>query len=77
LTPGSGFRDGKNIRSQDPGYVMNIPDLFLRTWYQFIGFKILKFFDAVPGSKILLTLIWIGMDKIRPVSRINIWDPQH
>jgi hypothetical protein len=38
---------------------MNIPDNFsksLEAVFQFLGLKILKFFDADPGSGIFLTL---------------------
>ncbi len=45
--PGSWIREGKKSRSG-----MNIWILFLRTYYQILGVKILKFFDADtdPGS---------------------------
>jgi hypothetical protein len=36
--------------NSEPGSEINIPDLFLRTWYQFFGLKILKFLDVDPGS---------------------------
>jgi hypothetical protein len=35
-------------KNPDPVSRMNIPDLFLRTYYQFYGLKILKFFYADP-----------------------------
>jgi hypothetical protein len=66
--------DPRWVEYQDlyPGSGMNSPDHI----YESFWVKILKFFDAVPGS---------GMEKIRimdgkksdPGSGINIPDPQH
>ncbi len=55
LTPGSRIRDGKN---QDPesGSGMNNPDHISESLEAIFWVKILKFFDADPGS---------GMEKIR------------
>ncbi len=50
MTPGSGIRirDGKN---PETGSGMNIPDLIFENFAKvFVGLKILKFFDADPGS---------------------------
>jgi hypothetical protein len=55
---------------------MNIPDHFSKNLETIFGFKILKFFDADPESKIFLTRDpgWKNSD---PGFRINIPDPQH
>jgi hypothetical protein len=48
------------------GYGMNIPDHISEWLETFFGLKILKFFDAHPGSGIFLTLDpGSGMDKIQ------------
>ncbi len=56
LTPGSGIWDDKKIWDLDLGKTSQI--IFLRAQKQFLGLKILKFFDADPnpGSGIFLTL---------------------
>jgi hypothetical protein len=50
---------------------MFILDHISETWKQFFGLKILKFFDADPGSGIFLTLD-LGWKNLDPGSRINI-----
>jgi hypothetical protein len=61
LSPGSGIQDGKNP-DPDPGSEMNIPDHIFKSletiFFNFLGLKILAFFDADsdPGSGIFLTL---------------------
>jgi hypothetical protein len=55
LTFGSGILDGKN---PDPWTGMNIPDHFFPERLEtVIGLKILKFFDADPGSEMILTMV--------------------
>jgi hypothetical protein len=65
LTPGSGIRDGLkvSIRDEQPGSYF----LELKTIFGFLGVKILKFFDADPGSR-----IW-DRDSLDQGS--GIWDP--
>jgi hypothetical protein len=64
---------GKKSRS---GSEMNILAIFPRAYKQFFGLKILKFFDADPGSGIFLTLI--GEPRWKKFgSGIKIPDPQH
>jgi hypothetical protein len=43
-------------KNSDPGSRINIPDHFPRAENQFLGLKILKFFDADPGSGIFVML---------------------
>ncbi len=50
---------------------MNIPDHISESLKQFLGLKILKFFDADPGPGIFLTRIRNGKTR----SGINIPDP--
>jgi hypothetical protein len=68
-------KSGSGIRNPDPGSgsVMNNPDHISESLETIFWVKILKFFDADPGS---------GMEKIRirdkhAGSVINIPDPQH
>jgi hypothetical protein len=67
LTPGSGMGRksafGSGIRDEQPG------SYFLELRNHFFGVKILKFFDAYPGSRM--------EKKSDPGSGINIPDPQH
>ncbi len=65
LTPGSGM--GKKIRSGSR-FGMNNTDNISESLETIFWVKILKFFDADPGS---------GMEKFDPGSGINIPDPQH
>jgi hypothetical protein len=58
---------------------MNIPDHISESLETIFWVKILKFFDAVPGSGIFMTLDpGSGTEKNPdPESGINISDPQH
>ena len=66
LTPGSGIRDGRKsvsgsgIRDEQPGsYFLELRNHFLA----FLGVKILKFFDADPGSGI--ETVGSGIETVR------------
>ncbi len=72
---------GKNL-DPDQGSGKNIPDHISENLEQFLGLKILKFFDADPdrnrdpGS--VRSRIWDpGWKNLDPGSGINIPDPQH
>ncbi len=72
---------GKNL-DPDPGSGKNIPDHISVNLEQFLGLKILKFFDADPdrnrdpGS--VRSWIWDpGWKNLDPGSGINIPDPTH
>ncbi len=79
--PGSGIRDlGSGIRDEQLGsYFLELGNHF----FGFLGVKILKFFDADPGSGIRngdRSNPGSGMEKSRirdPGFGINIPDPQH
>ncbi len=76
LTPGSGIRDGKKvsirIRDEQPGsYFLELRNHF----FGFLGVKILKFFDADPGSG-METVQIREMEWKKVGSGINIPDPQ-
>jgi hypothetical protein len=66
----------KNIQSQDPGSGKNIPDLIFENLILVFGLKIVKFFDADPGSGNLSTLD-PGWKKSDSGFEINILDSQH
>jgi hypothetical protein len=78
LTPGSGIRDPGWVESQHPDPGSEIRDdqpvsYFLEPrnhFFGFLGVKILKFFDADPGSG--METVWIR----DPGSGINMLDPQ-
>jgi hypothetical protein len=53
---------------------MNIPDLILRTHYQFFGIKIVKFFDADPNPGSFQP--WI-QDPGSGMGRNGIRDPEY
>jgi hypothetical protein len=61
LNPGSGIRDGE--KNLDPGFRMNIADHFSESLETVLGLKILKVFDADPGSGSCWP--WIRDGKIR------------
>ncbi len=66
LTPGSGMgrKSASGIRDEQPGsYFLELRNHFL--FYFFGGVKILKFFDADPGSGIETVRIWDGKSRIR------------
>jgi hypothetical protein len=68
---------GKN---QDPVSVMNSQIIFPRAEKQFLGLKILKFFDTDPDTGSGSFWPWIRDRKIRigdTVSGINIPDSRH
>jgi hypothetical protein len=77
LDPGSGMgresASGSGIRDEQPrSYCLELRNYF----FGFFGVKILKFFDADPGSGMETVLIRDGK-KSDPGSWINIPDPQH
>ena len=79
LTPGSGrgrkSASGSGIRDEQPGSYF--PEL-RNNFFGFLGLKILKFFDADPGSGMETVRIRDpGWKKSDPESGINIPDPQH
>ncbi len=66
-------RDPGWIKNQDPGWTFRI--IFARAWKQFLGLKILKFFNADPDPWSRISLILYpgsGMEKFE--SGINIPD---
>ncbi len=74
LTPGSWIGIGKN---QDPG--LNIPDHIFESLEAIFGLKMLKFFDAEPGSGIFLIRdrkIRI-QDTLRHIIFISRWISQY
>ncbi len=89
LTPGSGIWDPRWVESQhpDPGSGMNNLDPFFKSletiFICFFWVKILKFFDADPGSGMETGRIrdpgWkkVGSGIGDPGFGINISDPQH
>ncbi len=75
LVPGSGFRDRRKSK-QYLGSKMNIKDFIFENLVSVFGLKLLKLFDADPGS----CQPWIRdpeWKKSDPGSWINILDPQH
>ncbi len=77
FTPGSGIRDPGWVKSQDPdqgsGIRVEQPrSYFLELRNHFLGLKILKFFDADPGSG--MKTIWIRDPEWEKVG-LGIRDP--
>jgi hypothetical protein len=52
-------------KNPDSGSGINIPILFLRTWYQIFGLKILNFFDSDPDPGSCQPWIRDGKSRIR------------